>query len=182
MVLLIDKLLPKSLNPSETEGAVPTSADKRTNRRLLRSGALVAIVLALHNFPEGASTFAVTYSDLKAGVVLAVAIALHNIPEGIAVAAPIYAATKSRKKAILWATLSGLTEPLGALAMALVMTVFLPASLLGVVFGLVAGMMVAISLDELLPASWRYNTKPHQTVYGLLTGMVVVSLSIVLFL
>lgn len=181
LVLMIDRLLPKSLNPSET-GSEEESTDeeKKTNRRLLRSGAFVALVLALHNFPEGASTFAASYQNIQGGIVLAVAIALHNIPEGIAVAAPIYAATKDRKKALFWSTVSGLTEPLGALVMALLMTTFLPASLLGGIFGLVAGMMVAIALDELLPASWRYQTDKHQTIYGLLGGMLLVAVSVVL--
>lgn len=181
LVLLIDRLLPKSINPSETAGeSKSSSSNKKANLRLMRSGALVALVLALHNFPEGAATFVATYNDLQDGLILSIAIALHNIPEGIAVAAPIYAATKNRRKAFFWATVSGLTEPLGALVMALVMTAFLPGALLGVVFGFVPGMMVAISLDELLPASWRYQTDKHQTIYGLLAGMVVVAVSVVL--
>lgn len=181
LVLLIDRLLPKSLNPSETATEEQSSSDdKKVNRRLLRSGAFVALILALHNFPEGASTFVASYQDIGGGLVFAVAIALHNIPEGIAVAAPIYAATKSRKKALFWATISGLTEPLGAIVMALLMTTVLPTSLFGIIFGLVAGMMVAIALDELLPASWRYQTDKHQTIYGLLGGMVLVAISIVL--
>ncbi len=182
IVMLIDRLLPKSLNPSEIEGRENTlsSGEKNANRHLMRSGIFMAAVLALHNFPEGASTFAASYHDIHGGVVLAIAIALHNIPEGIAVAAPIYAATRSRKKALLWATVSGLTEPLGALVMALLVVTVLPAALIGLVYGLVAGMMTFIALDELLPASWRYQTKSHHTVYGLLAGMLLVAGSVAL--
>lgn len=182
VVMLIDRLLPKSFNPSEIEGreTALSTAEKKENKRLMRSGVFIALVLALHNFPEGASTFAVSYQDLHGGFVLALAIALHNIPEGIAVAAPIYAATRSRKKAFWWATLSGLTEPLGALVMALLIVTVLPGALIGIVYGLVAGMMVFIALDELLPASWRYQTKPHQTIYGIVAGMAVVAVGVML--
>lgn len=181
LVLLIDRLLPSSLNPSETGSEDEFStAENKANQRLLRSGAFVALILALHNFPEGVSTFVASYEDLGGGVVLAIAIALHNIPEGIAVAAPIYAATKNRKKALFWATISGLTEPLGALVMALLMVTILPVTSFGVIFGLVAGMMVAIALDELLPASWHHQTDKHQTIYGLLGGMILVAVSVAL--
>ncbi len=182
LVALIDSLLPKSLNPSEIEGKEDdlSSSDKKVNKRLLRSGMLVAIVLALHNFPEGMSTFFATYQDISAGVVLAIAIAIHNIPEGIAVAAPVYAATKSRKKAFWWATASGLAEPLGALVAFGLVSAFVPPELFGIMFGLIAGMMVFIAIDELLPGARRYQTDKHQVVYGLLAGMVVVALSLLL--
>lgn len=182
LVALIDNLLPKSLNPSEIEGKEDdlSSSDKKVNKRLLRSGMLVAVVLALHNFPEGMSTFFATYQDVSAGIVLAIAIAIHNIPEGIAVAAPVYAATKSRKKAFWWATASGLAEPLGALVAFGLVSIFVPPELFGIMFGLIAGMMVFIAIDELLPGARRYQTDKHQVVYGLLGGMVVVALSLLI--
>lgn len=182
VVAVIDKLLPHSLNPSELEGREDklTASDKRINKRLLRSGFLVAFVLALHNFPEGVSTFFATYQDLSVGLTLALAIAIHNVPEGIAVAAPIYSATKSRKKAVLWSTLSGLAEPFGALVAALVLSFFVPTALFGVLFGLVAGMMVFLSFDELLPAAGRYAKRTHHVIYGAAGGMATVALSLVL--
>ena len=182
LVALIDKVLPKSLNPNEIEGKEneQTPVDRRKNERLLRSGLLVALVLALHNFPEGMSTFFATYQDAAAGAVLAIAIAIHNIPEGIAVAAPVYAATGSRKKAFWWATLSGLAEPIGALAAFGLVSIFIPDYLFGIMFGLIAGMMVFIAIDELLPGARRYQTDKHQVVYGLLAGMVIVALSLLL--
>ena len=180
LVALIDKVLPKSLNPNEIEGkeAALSRGARTANRRLLRSGLLVAAVLALHNFPEGFSTFLATYQDPSLGIALAVAIAIHNIPEGIAVAAPIYAATGSRKKAFWWATVSGLAEPLGALVGMALLGAVLPESVTGLAFGLVAGMMVFVAIDELLPAARRYQTDKHQVVYGLLSGMIVVALSL----
>ena len=181
LVALVDRLLPKSLNPNEIAGKEDELSlrDKRDNKRLLRSGLLVAVVLALHNFPEGASTFFATYQDIGAGIALAIAIAIHNIPEGIAVAAPVYAATGSRRKAFWWATVSGLTEPLGALVAFGLVSLVVPEALFGVVFGLIAGMMVFVAIDELLPAARRYQTDKHQVVYGLLAGMMMVALSLV---
>lgn len=182
LVAGIDRFLPKSLNPNEIEGKEDTLSIKTTkqNKKLLRSGLLVALVLALHNFPEGMSTFFATYQDVAAGVTLAIAIAIHNIPEGIAVAAPVYAATKSRKKAFWWATLSGLAEPIGALLAFALVSVFIPDYLFGVMFGLIAGMMVFIAIDELLPGARRYQTDKHQVVYGLLAGMIIVAVSLLI--
>lgn len=182
VVLLVDRLLPHSFNPSEHEGSEDklSDKDKRANKRLLRSGVLVALVLALHNFPEGMSTFLASYEDLTVGITLAVAIAIHNIPEGIAVAAPVYAATKSRKKAFWWATASGIAEPIGALIGFALIQTFIPPEFTGLLFGFVAGMMVFVAIDELLPAARRYQTNKHQVVYGLLAGFAVVALSLLL--
>ena len=154
LVLAIDRFLPHSLNPNETEGreGEVAAGEVQETRALLRSGLLVALVLAL-----------------------------HNLPEGIAVAAPVYAATGSRAKALGWATASGLTEPLGALLAAGLVAWVIPPALFGIVYELVAGMMVFLALDELLPGAWRYQTDKHQTVYGMLGGMAVVALSFVLF-
>ncbi len=182
LVAGIDRFLPKSLNPNEIEGKEDelSVGARKQNKKLLRSGLLVALVLALHNFPEGMSTFFATYQDVAAGVTLAIAIAIHNIPEGIAVAAPVYAATGSRKKAFWWATLSGLAEPIGALIAFALVSVLIPDYLFGVMFGLIAGMMVFIAIDELLPGARRYQTDKHQVVYGLLVGMIVVAISLLL--
>jgi len=185
LVLLIDRALPEPLNPHETEGREADfegGAGGQRTRSLLRSGLLVALVLGLHNFPEGMATFFTSYSDLSVGITLAVAIAIHNVPEGIAVAAPVYAATGSRAKAVWWATASGLTEPLGGLLAAALVAFVVPPAFFGVFYGLVAGMMVFLALDELLPGAWRYMTDKHQAVYGMLAGMAIVALSLVLFI
>lgn len=183
LVLAIDRYLPAELNPNETEGreGAVSAGEARQVRRLLRSGMLVALVLSLHNFPEGLGTFLATYAEPQVGITLAIAIAIHNVPEGIAVAAPVYAATGSRGRALLWASASGLAEPLGGLLGVALVSFVIPGAFFGVFYGLVAGMMVFLALDELLPGAWRYQTHEHQTVYGMLAGMVVVALSLVLF-
>jgi ZIP family zinc transporter len=182
LVALIDRLLPASLNPSEVEGREGSLSanDLTRNVRLMRSGVLVAAVVSLHNLPEGLSGFLATLDDPSVGITLAIAIAIHNVPEGIAVAAPIYGATGNRRKAFWYASGSGIAEPLGALFGYFVLTLFLSEDAFGLVFGLVAGMMVFISIDELMPAAQRYQTRPHQSVYGLVGGMFVVALSLVL--
>lgn len=182
LVGIIDKLLPHGFNPSHVEGRESelSSEDNADNRRLMRSGLMVAVVLGLHNCPEGASTFLASYEDVSVGLTLAIAIAIHNIPEGLAVAAPIYAATKSRGKAIGWATVSGVAEPIGAAFAAIMISFFVPRELFGLMFGLVAGMMIFLSLDELLPAARRYAARPHHVVYGVGAGMAVVALSLIL--
>lgn len=180
LVGLIDRLLPSSLNPSEIEGREDSldANSKRANKKLLRSGVLVTLVLALHNFPEGLSTFLASYENITVGISLALAIAIHNIPEGIAIAAPIYAATKNRRKAIMWAAISGAVEVLGAIIGAIIVSWIIPAELLNIMLGLVAGMMVFVAIDELLPAARRYQTSGHQVVYGVILGMAVVAISL----
>lgn len=182
LVAGIDRLLPASLNPSEIEGREGSlsETDVRNNARLMRSGVLVAAVVSLHNLPEGLSTFVATLDDPRVGITLGIAIAIHNVPEGIAVAAPIYGATGDRRKAFWYACGSGIAEPLGAVLGYVALTLLIPEEAFGVVFGLVAGMMVFISIDELIPAAQRYQTRPHQSIYGLVGGMFVVALSLVL--
>jgi len=144
---------------------------------LARTGLFVALGIAIHNFPEGLAVFAGGLHNLKAGIAIAIAIALHNIPEGLAVSVPIYAATGSRRKAFFWSFLSGLAEPLGAGMAALFLIPFLNQILLGFVLSTVAGIMVFISIDELVPAS-RSCGHEHLSILGFVIGMMVMALSL----
>ncbi|MDD2709005.1 MAG: zinc transporter ZupT [Verrucomicrobiae bacterium] len=166
--------------------AAPGAHDHRTpHRRLLRMGLFTAIAIGIHNFPEGLATFLATLEDPSVGVAIAIAVALHNIPEGISVSVPIYYATGSRRRAFFYSLLSGLAEPVGAglafLAMRLCLgpTNVVPPQVMGLLFGGVAGIMVYISLDELLPTSRAYG-KGHDSLLGLLSGMLVMALSLLL--
>ncbi len=168
VMFLIDAAVPHEYLAEHHDGG---------STRLLRTGMLVALGLGIHNFPEGMATFAGTLKDTRLGLAIAVAIAIHNIPEGLAVAAPIYAATSSRKKAFGYSFLSGLAEPAGAAIAALVLYPFLTESVLGVMLGVVAGLMVYISLDELVPASREYG-HDHTAILGTAAGMAVMALSL----
>jgi ZIP family zinc transporter len=156
------------------------------DRKLLRMGLFTALAIAIHNFPEGLATFLAALQDPSLGVAIAVAIALHNIPEGISVSVPIFYATGNRRKAFVYSLLSGLAEPVGAGVAYLGLRFFLgdasggiPPQVMGVLFGGVAGIMVYISLDELLPTSRAYG-KGHDSLLGLLAGMAVMALSLLL--
>jgi ZIP family zinc transporter len=151
--------------------------DVAMQSRLLKTGLFVALGLGIHNFPEGMASFATALSDPQLGIAIAIAIAFHNIPEGLAVSAPVYAATGSRSKAFWWSFLSGVAEPVGALLAALVLMPFLNEAILGVLLSAVAGIMVFISIDELLPLSRAYGEE-HLSIVGIFVGMVVMSFSL----
>lgn len=144
-----------------------------------RSGLVVAIAVTAHNFPEGLATFVATLDDPAAGATLAVAIALHNVPEGVAVAAPVFGSGGSRRRAVGIAALSGLAEPVGALLGYLLLATILPAAAFGVVFGLVAGVMLLIGLSELVPSALRLMS-PAPVVAACTAGAAVMALSLAL--
>ena len=176
----IDKLLPENINPHELKDPDMSEEVKEKNH-LLRMGLFTAVAIAIHNFPEGLATFIAAVENRALGVGIAVAIAIHNIPEGIAVSVPVYHATGSRKKAFFLSFASGLAEPIGAvIGFFLLMTVFTPSTF-GILFAGVAGIMVYISLDELLPSAEKYG-EHHLSIYGLITGMLIMAASLVLFI
>lgn len=155
-------------------------------RRLMRMGLFTALAIGIHNLPEGLATFLAALHDPALGAPIAVAIALHNIPEGISVSVPIFYATGDRKKAFVYSLLSGLAEPVGAAIAYLVLLFFvggdnflIPTQVMGIFFGAIAGIMVYISLDQLLPTSRAYG-KGHDSVLGLVAGMVIMALSLLL--
>ena len=158
-------------------------AQKGHHKRLLRMGLFTALAITIHNFPEGLATFLAALDDPSVGIAIAVAIALHNIPEGISVSVPIYYATGSRKRAFFYSVLSGLAEPVGAGIAYLILRLFvggeMPPQIMGILFAGVAGIMVYISLDELLPTSRAYG-KGHDSLFGLLAGMAIMALSLLL--
>lgn len=144
---------------------------------LERTGLLVALGISIHNFPEGMVTLVGSLEDIRLGVPIAVAIALHNIPEGLAISGPIYAATHNRWKAFFWSFVSGITEVAGAALAAIVLGPILSEAVMGITLAAVAGIMVVISLDELMPAA-KAMTSEHTPLIGVLTGMIVMILSL----
>lgn len=177
LIAIIDKLIPKDENPHEVK---MLAHEKENPKKLMKIGLFAALAIAIHNFPEGLATFTSVINNPQLGLVIAVAIAIHNIPEGIAVSVPIYYATGNKKKAFWLSFLSGLSEPIGALIGYLILLPIMTPIIFGFLFSAVAGIMVFISLDELLPAAREYG-EHHWSIYGLILGMAVMALSLLLF-
>ncbi|HBK1679531.1 TPA: zinc transporter ZupT [Campylobacter jejuni] len=195
--LLIDKLIPEDVNPHEpkedlSELKICPLPQKGQNppkfhpgeklhqintKALKRTGIFTALAIAIHNFPEGFATFISSLDNLTLGIAIAIAEAIHNIPEGLAVSLPIYHATGDKKKAFIYSALSGFAEPLGAFVGALILLPFIGDLTLAISFAVIAGIMVFISLDELLPAAKTYD-KAHDSLYGLIAGMAIMALSL----
>jgi ZIP family zinc transporter len=181
LVAAIDRLVPLSYNPHEMrmveeENATPVAAGSPA---LLRAGVLTAVAITVHNFPEGLATFMSSVEDLRLGLPVAIAVGIHNVPEGIAVSVPIYYATGSRRLAFMLSALSGLSEPLGALLGFALLAGFWSETVLGLSLAAVAGIMIFISFDVLLPSAECYG-EHHPTVYALVGGMAVMALSLLL--
>ncbi|MBR2865624.1 MAG: zinc transporter ZupT [Elusimicrobiaceae bacterium] len=168
---LIDRFMPSH--------HIQADALEKKNK-LKHLGLFTALALAIHNFPEGLATFMATMENMTLGISIAIAVAVHNIPEGIAVALPVYHATGSKGKAFLYSTFSGMAEPLGALLGFLIFRYFLHEGAFGVMFALVAGIMVYISLDELLPTAHEY-ADGHHVIWGVIGGMMIMALSLLIF-
>lgn len=153
--------------------------ERKEKKTMMRMGMFMALAIAIHNFPEGLATFIATVEEPSLGMALAIAIAIHNIPEGIAVAIPIYRATGSKLKAFWYALLSGLAEPIGAVIGFFILSQFINDYVFGVIFAGVAGIMVYVSLDQLLPTAKQHD--PHLPIIGVFIGMAIMASSLVLF-
>lgn len=201
IIAFIDTLVPSGENPHEIHSEHETAPlhephtwqeiqkqktrSEQSKSKLMRTGVFTALAIGIHNFPEGLATFLSALNDPHLGMAIAVAVALHNIPEGISVSVPIYYASGSRKRAFIYSVLSGLAEPVGA-AVAFVSIMVLGGAdaiqspmVMGCILAGVSGIMVYISLDELIPASHSYG-KGHDSIIGLITGMAVMAVSLVL--
>ena len=178
LIAVIDYLIPSYENPHEA-GLVEEMESVDSSHQLHRLGVLTAIVIGIHNFPEGIATFFAALNDRTVGISIAIAIALHNIPEGISISVPIYYATGSRRKAFYYSFLSGISEPVGAIIGFFALRSFLNQQLVDLIFAAVAGIMVFISLDQLIPHAKKYSGG-HESIYGLISGMAVMALTLIL--
>ena len=205
LIGIIDRLIPQKDNPHEIkkpsallpEGSpdpgtvsqlTPTPAvaaeinsGVKNRGQLMRTGLFTALAIAIHNFPEGLAAFVSALQEPSLAIPIVAAIAIHNIPEGIAVSVPIYYATGNKKRAFAYSFLSGLAEPLGAVVGYLILLPFMNETIYGILFAAVAGIMVFISLDELLPSAREYG-EHHLSIYGLVGGMAVMAGSLLLFM
>ncbi|MBN2870761.1 MAG: zinc transporter ZupT [Campylobacterales bacterium] len=186
LAFLIDRLIPEDVNPHELKsdqelaGLKSDEEGKRRRTALHRTGIFTALAISIHNFPEGFATFVSALDSVTLGIGIAVAVAIHNIPEGMAVSLPIYHATGDRKKAFVYAFGSGLAEPVGAALGFFLLMPLMGELTLGITFGVVAGIMVYISLDELLPSARVYGNA-HTAIAGIVAGMMVMASSLLLF-
>lgn len=176
-IMLIDRLIP---NPHDSLTSDDPALREHNREYIRRVGLMTAVAITAHNFPEGLATFFATLESPALGLPLAFAIAIHNIPEGIAIAVPVYYATGNKRYAFIASLLSGLAEPIGAGVGYALLSQVMTDAVFGAVFGIIAGVMVFLAIDELLPAAKRYG-KGHETVYGLVSGMAVLAVSLVLF-
>lgn len=181
-IAIIDKLIPSGENPHDMHKIEDIdNKEQYKDKKLLRMGLFTALAVAIHNFPEGLATFISALQEPSIAIPITIAIAIHNIPEGIAVSVPVYYATGSKRKAFFYSFLSGLSEPVGAIVGYLILMPFINDIMFGVIFASVAGIMVFISLDELLPSAREYG-EHHLSIYGLIAGMMVMAISLLLFI
>ncbi|MDR1348739.1 MAG: zinc transporter ZupT [Prevotellaceae bacterium] len=179
LIGLIDRFVPSVENPHEARSVESMNVDPPRNAKLMRMGMATALAIGIHNFPEGIATFVAAMENPALGIAIAAAIAIHNIPEGIAISVPVYYATGNRKKAFFLSFLSGLAEPVGAILAYLILMPFISHAIMGCVFAIVAGIMVFISFDELLPAAREYG-EHHVSIFGLVSGMLIMAVSLIL--
>ncbi|NLB77779.1 MAG: zinc transporter ZupT [Clostridiaceae bacterium] len=181
LIGIIDKLVPENENPHEPQKVeqLDVCGFGQNSQKLIKTGKMAALAITIHNFPEGLATFVSGMNELSLGIAIAVAVAIHNIPEGISVALPIYCATGDKKKAFYMSLLSGLAEPVGAILAFLILSPFLNDAVFGIIYASIAGIMVFISFDELLPAAREYG-EHHLSILGLICGMIVMGLSLLL--
>lgn len=178
LIAIIDKFVPTGENPHELRDVKDMKKSVDENAELMRMGVFSALAIGIHNFPEGLATFISALQDPSLGISIAIAIAIHNIPEGIAVSVPIYFATGSKRKAFKYSFLSGLSEPVGAIVGYFLLMNFFDEKLFGLIFAAVAGIMVYISLDELLPTAEKYG-EHHIAIYGMIGGMLLMAISLI---
>lgn len=177
LMAIIDKMIPSGENPHEMRDVSEMEEGEGRQAELMRMGLFSALAIGIHNFPEGIATFTAAIQDPALGVSITIAIAIHNIPEGIAVSVPVYFATGSKKKAFKLSFLSGLSEPVGAVLGYFLLMQFFSEAMFGFTFAIVAGIMIYISLDELLPTAEKYG-EHHIAIYGLIAGMMVMATSL----
>ena len=174
---IIDWLIPEFENPHNFSQI--DKKEKKVDEKLMRVGILTALAITIHNFPEGLATFGSTLVNTEIGVLITFAIAIHNIPEGISVSMPIFYATGNKKKAFLYSFLSGFSEPIAAVVGFLIILPFLSEWVLSFLLAFVAGIMVYISVDELLPTAHEY-AQGHCVILGIICGMFIMAASLMM--
>ena len=174
IAVLIDFFIPDHIE----EDFLNETKRKQARRKIKRAGLITALAVTLHNFPEGIATFLVSTQDIALGIPVAIAIAIHNIPEGIAIALPIFHATGKKRLAVLYSFLSGISEPIGGLIGVILLKTIMPDQAVGIMTAAVAGIMVYLSFDTLLPLAREYGEN-HHVIIGIIMGMLIMSFSLI---
>lgn len=176
VAILIDYFIPDHI---DTDEVLNPDAPCKHQHRIKRAGLFTAVAICVHNFPEGMATFLTTTQNITLGISVGLAIAIHNIPEGIAVALPIYHVTGKKRSAMLYAALSGITEPIGAIVGLFLFSLLLPQIMIGMLMAAVAGIMIYLAFDTLLPLAREYGNW-HLSMVGIVSGMLVIWVSLIL--
>ena len=176
VAILIDYFIPDHI---DTDEVLNPDAPCKHQHKIKRAGLFTAVAICVHNFPEGLATFLTTTQNITLGISVGLAIAIHNIPEGIAVALPIYHVTGKKRYAMLYAALSGITEPIGAIVGLFLFSLFLPQIMIGMLMAAVAGIMIYLAFDTLLPLAREYGNW-HLSMVGIVSGMLVIWVSLIL--
>ena len=180
IIALINKIIPHNENHHIGGENTKTNDNLEGRQKLMRTGMVTAVAITIHNFPEGLAVFMSVLQDPKLAISTAFGIALHNVPVGIAISAPIYYATGNKKKAFMYSFVSGLSAPLGGVVGYLLLMPIMNDTIVGILFGIVAGIMVFVSLDELLPAAREYE-ETRTSIFGLIIGMFVMAIILLCF-
>jgi len=168
-------------NKSEEPSVIVVATNEDARRaKILRTGIITAVSIAVHNFPEGLVAFLAAVADWEVGVVTAFAIAVHNIPEGISIAVPYYYASDSMWKAFLVSFLAGLAELFGALIGWAILDDIWGGEAFGALFALTAGIMVYISIAELMPFARNNDPDDKVTTICFFLGMLTIEVSLVI--
>ena len=174
IAILIDYFIPDHIESD----FLSSSKRCQKHHQIRRAGLITAFAVTMHNLPEGIATFLVASEDIMLGIPVAIAIAIHNIPEGIAIALPIFHATGKKRQAVLYSFLSGISEPIGGLIGVLLLKLVMPAQCIGIMTAAVAGIMVYISFDTLLPLAREYGEN-HHVIIGIMSGMLIMSFGLI---
>lgn len=145
----------------------------KSSNSLLKTGIIVSIGLALHNFPEGLAIGSGFGASLKLGYSLALAILLHDIPEGVSMAVPMKNGGMKVSKVIFYVVLSGITTGLGAFFGALIGGI--SQQVIAICLSFAAGAMLYIVSGELIPESnklYQGRMSSMGNILGFLLGIL----------
>ena len=172
IALLLERCIPDEKELAARPDGHAARGTPAINPGALRSAMVTTAAIVLHNLPEGILTLFTSYASPTLG-------ALHNIPEGIAISVPVYYATNSRVRGALYALLSGLAEPAGALLAFFLLRSFISPLFLNGLIATIAGIMIYVSISELIPEGFSYGRRGY-TVGGLVAGILAMSVGIYL--